>query len=494
MTSGSEVLDGFEKRLFCWLPEVYLIVALLVCSFLCVLTPPFFMPDEVNHAKRELELGRGELLAHKTAQGVGGTVDTNVLNVMQQSLTVQGTLIARFPKARQRPDERVNATQLAQMQQARWSGTRIFTTFQNTALYPPLLYLPQALGWRLGELIDARVIQSLWLARFTASVSAILLGWFTLRLYRGNRWALLLCLLLPTELALNASCSQDALLLPAACLAAVLLARSLRSGRAASMLELAGIVLLLSACIGARPPYLPMAFAVLLPIVNLPRRETKALWRHTVALATILLLVGGWASLVHHFGTMTDPAANPALQTGFVLHHPLRASFFLLRGTLAVTPILTLMGLEVLGGNDVFAPKFIYGLLALGAVLTIWFGPRLPKIHSRARGLLLAMLLGTVLLMSLSEYLIWTPVGVPAVRGLQARYYLPLLPFLLVFPVWMRPWLPRWLRLAPYLRGKLLLAGAALFVIAVLATPWIAARHFYNLDLVQATRLLRRLS
>ncbi len=487
--SATERNGDLERRLFRRLPEIYLAVALLVCGFLSILTPPFFAPDEVNHAKRELELARGELLAHTTAEGVGGAVDANVAKVMLQSGALQGAILARFPRVRQRPDGRINAAQLAQMGQVRWSGVSVFTTFRNTALYPPLLYVPQALGWRLGELIGAPVVDSLWLARLFASVSAALLGWLSLRLCGGGRWALLLCLLLPTELALNASCSQDSLLLPAACLAAVLVARTIQLSRAASTPELAILVVLLSACIGARPPYLPMAFALLLPVMNLPRLETKELWRHTAALVTVLLLVSGWAGMVHGFGTMTDPAANPALQTAFVLHQPLRAAAFLLWGTVAVTPVLAVMGLEILGGNDAFAPSFIYGMLALGFIAVLWLAPRMPRVQHRARGLLFAMLLGTVLLISLSEYIIWSPVGGPAVRGLQSRYYLPLLPFTLMLPVRIGT-----RKMAPRLRGRLLLAGTALSVLAVMATPSIAARRFYNLNLVAATRLLERWS
>ena len=482
--------NDLESRLFRRLPEIYLAVALLVCAFLCILTPPFFVPDEVSHAKRELELGRGELLAHKTAQGVGGAVDGNVLKLMEQSGALQGALIARFPRIWQRPNERISAAQLAQMQQVRWSGVSVFTNFQNTALYPPPLYVPQALGWRLGELVGAPVIRSLWLARLFAALSAVLLGWLALRLCGKGRWALLLCLLLPTELALNASCSQDALLLPAASLAAVLLARSVQVGRVLSKIELVILVLLLSACISARVPYLPMAFAILLPVMNQPRLETRALWHSAAALASVLLLVGGWVSLVHQFGSMTDPGANPALQTSFVLDHPLRAAVFLTRGTVAVLPVLTVMGLEVLGGNDVFAPGFIYALLVFGIVAVVWLTQGLPAMQPRARGLLLAMLLGTVFLISLSEYLIWTPVAVPHVRGLQSRYYLPLLPFVLMLPARMGSRMTHWPELAPRLRGRLLLTGTSLFVVAAAATPWIAARRFYNLDLRAATRLL----
>ena len=481
--SAIESASNLESRLFCRLPEIYLVVALLVCGFLCILTPPFFVPDEVNHAKRELELGRGEMLAHETSQGVGSAVDAGVLNVMALSIACQAALRERFPIARERPDGRIHAAQLAQMQQVRWAGVRVFTDFRNTALYPPLLYLPQVLGWRLGELAGAPVVESLWLARLVTALSAILLGWLALRLAGDGGLAILLCLLLPTELGLNASCSQDALLLPAACLAAVLLARSVRAARPASVLELAGVVLLLSACIGARLPYLPMAFAILLPLLNLPQLEMRAIWRHGVALLAIVLLVGGWASLVRPFGVTPDAAANPALQTAFVLHQPLRAAVFLLRGTMAVVPVLTVMGFEVLGCNDVFAPLFIYGLLAVGGAAVLWLAPRPQLVGQRARLLLLVILLGTMLLLSLSEYLIWTPV--------RARYYLPLLPFALLLTFWMRPPLPRWLHPAPPLRGKLLLAATALFLVAVLATPWIAARRFYNLGPIAAIRLSR---
>ncbi len=479
-------------RLSCRLPEMYLVVALLVCGFLCFLTPPFFVPDEVNHAKRELELGRGEVLAHKTPQGIGSAVDSNVLEVMNQSSAIQAALSVRYPRARQRPNGRITAAQLAQMQQVRWAGGRGFSTFENTALYPPFFYLPQALGWRLGEVVGAPVVKSLWLARSLAALSAVLLGWLALRLCGNDgRWTLLVCLLLPTELGLNASCSQDALLLPAACLAAVLLTRSIQCGRASSPVELACVVLLLVSWIGARLPYLPMAFAILLPVLNLPRPDTKAVWRHAVALAAILMLVGGWAGLVHHFGVLPGPGADPASQTALVLHQPLHASFNLARGTMAVVPVLAGMGLEVLGSNDVFAPAFLYVLLALGFVSVLWLAPRLQGMRDRTRGLLLAMLLGTVLLLSLSEYLIWTPVGAPVVNGLQSRYYLPLLPFTLMLPTWRRTSQARWPNPAPRLRARLLLAGTALFLFAAMATPWIAARRFYNLDLVAATRLLR---
>ena len=49
-----------ERRL----PVLYLVVALLITSLTCILTAPFFAPDEPDQSSRALELSHGRLLAH----------------------------------------------------------------------------------------------------------------------------------------------------------------------------------------------------------------------------------------------------------------------------------------------------------------------------------------------------------------------------------------------------------------------------------------------
>ncbi len=70
MQAHSDV-QGIGSWVFRRLPEIYVAVALLVSTLLCVLTPPFLVPDEANHAKREIELSRLEFFAHKTPLGIG---------------------------------------------------------------------------------------------------------------------------------------------------------------------------------------------------------------------------------------------------------------------------------------------------------------------------------------------------------------------------------------------------------------------------------------
>jgi uncharacterized membrane protein len=106
--------------------------------------------------------------------------------------------------------------------------------------------------------------------------------------------------------------------------------------------------------------------------------------------------------------------------------------------------------------------------------------------------LLLIALLGSVLGVSLAMYLYWSPVQFHRIEGLQPRYYLPLIPFVLL--LFSRERLGATLEnyLPARLRERLLFVTATMYVAAVLYTPWVAAHRFYNLGLTAAVKLVLR--
>jgi uncharacterized membrane protein len=70
---------------------------------------------------------------------------------------------------------------------------------------------------------------------------------------------------------------------------------------------------------------------------------------------------------------------------------------------------------------------------------------------------------------------VWTPVGARVLDGPLARYYLPLVPFvLLLSSERVRAW--GGVRTRAWLLPLVML----LFLAGVLTTPWVAARRFYN--------------
>lgn len=484
--------EAVEARSLLWkrLPALYILVALLVSTALCVLTPPFFTPDESNHARREITIGGGEILVPVNPQGVGGWLDGNAVELMRRSDGMESRMEARFSNTHERPNGRVDAAEVKNLQEIRWGGPAVFSVFWNTAVYPPILYLPQALMWRLGQVLGWTILHTLFAVRLTAAWCGIAFGFLALRISGALRWPLFAYFLLPTLLSLQASCSQDALLLGVSGLVAALVVRAIAAERLLGVGELAMTSVLLAVMVGARPPYLPLALILLLPALDLEGWEARRFALPAAGGLFVASCLAMWELLVRPLGNVTGLGAEPGAQVQFLLRHPAAGLLHLSVATFGPLPKLMLKGVALLGVNDVYFPSELFGLMLLGiggiALAAPWDGLR----RSRATLVLILAVAATVLGVSLADYIVWTPVGARAVSGIQSRYFVPLYPL-----VWLalRGWIVM-LRPASF-RGwgrKVLPIATGLLVVAVLATPWVAARRFYDSDLVAALRATLR--
>lgn len=494
-----EAHSNFASRVEVRLPALYLFLALALTSLLALLTPPFFVPDEVTHAAREIQIGHGVLVGQRTPLGVGGYLDANAVAVMNAVGSIEIDSKRRQPALFHIPNGRIAESQLAPLRAVSWARTPAFISFQNTAVYPPLFYLPQAAGWRIAEAANLTIFHSLLLARFFAAFSAVAVGWLALRLCAAGRWLLFAWLLLPTQLALNASCSQDALLLPVSGLLFALLTRPVGARRLFTSAELVSAAALLAALVLARPPYLPLVLVLALPALTVPAASARRFLPALFAALAVAALLFSWELLVHPLGTFTHPLANPAAQMALLCAHPLQAALNIVLGSAFQIPLMALGGFEILGLLDILAPAAIYALLAAGFFVILRLAPPSGLHSARARGALVAALAATCAAISLVEYLIFTPPGLATVGGLQARYYLPLLAlaFLLRRSSAAGPLRTKTRNdpadkpqtepsAEPSASPRLLLLAAALFLAAVLYTPAVAAHGFYNLSLPAA--------
>ena len=212
MNGGEEqtpILARLDRRL----PHLYLLFALPLTTLLCFLTAPFFGPDESAQSLRAISLSHGHLIEQMGPKEPGGDIDANVVLVMDGVDDIRMAWEPNASNFHDRPWGPMRAQPQQRLAAIRWAHHIMWEPFGNTAVYPPLLYFPSITGWRIGEALSLTVFDSMRLARLFCSLTAIALGWLALRLCACSRWILLPFLILPSTLFLNATASQDAILL-----------------------------------------------------------------------------------------------------------------------------------------------------------------------------------------------------------------------------------------------------------------------------------------
>ena len=482
MSDGNRpsLLARIERRL----PELYLVLALVLTSLVALITAPFYMPDEPNQACRAISLGHGRLIAQMGPHEAGAQVDQGALAAME------GVEIVRVKWEHASPDfhdRHYGAMPLVRLPAAsqRWANATVFVPFGNTAVYPPMLYAPAVAGWRLGEAFNLTIFHSLLLARLFSAWTAVAIGWLALRLCACSRFMLVPLLLLPHTLFLNAGCSQDAVMLSVAALAAALLSRPLVGRREFTPAELAITAAALAMCGTARPPYVAMALLLFVPTVELHLPDPRRWLRPLAAFAATLAICALWRYLVAPLGLDWADNADPETQYVFMHDHPFATAAAVLHGTFDGLVDFFHRGLYVIGGNDLLPHHGAAFALTILLALMLLFAPACPPRRPLARALLAVCIAGPLLGVSLAEYVIWTPPGLFTVYGVQPRYWLPLLPLVTMLLQGQIPVR----RIPERVRQNLLLTTTAALVLIACSLPWFAAHAFYRSGAVQVLSL-----
>jgi len=391
---AAEMLKGDAwERIELRLPEVYLALALTLTLLLCWMTPPFYAPDEANHADREIALNHGHLIPKASPDGAGDDIDKGMVEVSDAMDVFRMDWEKHAGYFLDRSYGSITDTQQLSPVDRRWAGQTIFEEYANTAVYPPPMYAPAMVGWEVGEKAGWTIFASLRLARMLCALCAVALGWLALRYCVGWGWVLFAGLMLPTVLDLNATCCQDAVVPGLAALAVAMLSRALAGKRNFTHAELLTAAAALGMIALARPPY-----AVMTLMLFLPTAENRANWHRwtapAVAVAVIAAVTATWWHLVAKFNLAVNDLGEPDKQSAFLHAHPLRAAWALLNGTAWAGYDFLHRGVYVVGLNDLLPHHGAAAVLSL-CLLAIVIAVRGPMLETwRGRALLLTSVAG----------------------------------------------------------------------------------------------------
>lgn len=411
-----------------WSGSEKLLLALLclLTLFFAVITPPFQAPDENQHYMKALAVRQGDMLTEQRGPAIGTDLPRAALDIHCIDFPTDVPATSRLFHADQlRKSASADAGR---------SGPD-FADFPNVASYAPTLYLPGAIGLAAGKGLGLSSLGAFYAGRLVNALTGLALLIAALQLLPFGRNAMLATALLPTFAYQTGSLSPDAVING---LGFGGLALALRVGFMGSTpARSAGLLLtgpLLALCKGV---YLPIMAAGL----RWPTRRDPHLWLILCAMALGAIAFVAWmhysggSQALYHIQSrktgetmMTAPLRD---QLATILASPLGYVHILVTSIIERTPVYALQIVGRFGWNAILLPLLAYPLAALMLAAGVATGTG-ARFGLGQRAWWLAVALGVALLIETAMYLTGTPLGADYIQGTQGRYFLPVLPLVLI--------------------------------------------------------------
>lgn len=421
-----------EERKFWTLERLFASIFLVFGITLALLVPPGWNNDEREHIYRAQQLSTGQLAAQAYIfagnKAIGGYVPESLVMLLNDTK-------AQDLSSRKAQSFDQNA-HLAQPDNGRTTRQQ----FANTALYSPIAYIPQVAAFWLGH--DLGYFWIIILGRILGVLMVTTAAYYSIKHIKVGKWILFAIALLPSFTMQAATFGADAMALALSVIFVTCIV-NLLFAKAIAWRHAAGLTAVAIALAMVKSAYMP--FLLLLPALPFMNKDLRS-WRHWLKLSIPLIgsiAAGLWWISATHYIEVVSYAANREVQQNFVLAQPgmyLITLFYTFVTNLQIGMYGSLVGSYV-WNTAPLSPLFAY--LAVGAVLASVFvtdkreqlrGLK-QRIATRLRGLRwAAFLVGTttILLTVTAVYVYFTPPYRTSIDGVQGRYFLPLLPLLLI--------------------------------------------------------------
>ncbi|MCB4756389.1 MAG: DUF2142 domain-containing protein [Elusimicrobia bacterium] len=419
------LLERFPQK-----PEkIFLLVSLLFGIPLCFITPPFQVPDEVNHFFRAYQISQGQLITVREGDQLGGWIPKSLFDTA--SATTEGFSIMFHP------ERKINLNRIFSSFSQPQQEEKKFLNFPNTALYTPVPYIPQVIGIAIGNWLKSPPLLFFYFGRLTnllASVSITFLAIATAPFYQ---WFFFLYALTPMTVFLRSSLSADPFTNAISLLfiAVTLKLAFVRRGFIPNKLLLAYFSLALLVALSKQAYILLLLLYFLIPLTNIgsPKRYWSAFSVGSSCCLVVWLIAT--TLVTNKYNMPSTFGAYLSNQTNLLLSHP--AHFFTVALKTAVSDKLRYIKefLGQLGWLDTSLSTPFLILLGMALVISaLSDGNERIEIKMGHRMIIFSAILSSTLLIFVSLYISGTQNKDNYIH-LQGRYFIPIgsLPFLLLY-------------------------------------------------------------
>lgn len=395
--------------------KVIFLILMLFCVgvFFSSLIPPFQSPDEEDHLKRAYFLSQGRIaMETPVGQSTGGQIDTGLSEFIALHRYMAGN-----------PQKKLTLDVQQKSSVVKWSGEEQFGPSPGVNYYFPFIYVPQAVGLYIGQVLDLTVSQSYYLARYTTLLSALIIIAIAFSMHRPSFFVVAI-LLMPLAIFQFVSTSQDGFAIALVVLAGSLFI-SITSKKAVFNTShfycMCGAILLLTT---SRINLVPM---LIMPLAA-TYTASKSI-RHYLFSVLIILLSLVW--IVYALATTVDHRIEREFSTVEILTYYIKdpiAFIKVLAGTLQdrqavnfyMASFIGIMGWLDTSIGDGSIMLIFYSLLV---IFLCSISIQSIKEYFCSRVILFMVAIASVLLTFFLLLITWTRHPADLIQGVQGRYF-----------------------------------------------------------------------
>lgn len=418
-------------------PEYFfLVISLAFGIIFLIITPPFQVPDEINHFYRSYQISEGTFVAERFDQRVGGEIPESCVTITKPFLKMRGQM-----------HEKTNfKTIWEQASTPLNERDKIFVDFPNTALYAPVSYAPQAFSIFILRKLNLPPLFIFYGARLFTLLFWVFFIFLSIQIIPIYKWLMVLLALLPMSIYTNMSLSADVITNLLSFLLIALIFKHTLSGKKFEKQDYWLFILLTVLVASAKLVYTP----IIILFALIPVNKFKSTRSYFLEFG-ILLLIGFvtalfWSNYINQL-YLTYSDYNPNFRDGidlikgadvhkqlnYILSHGLYIFKVFAHSIYRSFSMYYYSYIGTFGWLDTKLPA---GVISISYLLIFFIAivenPKTIKLNLTQRLITLGTFIIIIALVLLSQHLSWDPVGGDRIVTIQGRYLIPALPLLFI--------------------------------------------------------------
>lgn len=401
---------------------LWLIVAGIFGTSMVFILPPLQVMDEPLHFSRSVALSQGNFFCFRNVENIPGMMVPPEVRDAAELFDV-----VNVPY---RPNIAVSQSAVTQQMQTKPGDPTAFVQhpFCETPFWSSI---PQAIGIDVAKIFGGSLLDWLYAGRIANLIASLILIGLAIRLTPVGKPFFAVTASLPMFLQQISSLSLDGMHYSLLFLFTALTLRLAYSDKKLTTRLLVGFVLLSIAAIHAKTGF--VFFALLIFLLQPKHFKNKKIYGLFTGVFVLLHFV--LFAIIRVALSVSDLANKGAInredQMAFVLSHPLDFVASMLRAIESNFDFYWKNMLGILGWIDTPLMHLHY-LLLLGVLLVLVARRTEDHLKVQHRVVLLTTWVLVMVSIFAALYAISTPVGAPEVMLVQGKYFLPVLPLLLL--------------------------------------------------------------